>query len=88
MVGAHTGPGTARTGHIAPGLDADLLVVRGDPLADLGALADVVAVYRRGRLVSLDPARLGAGPAAVVDTLNGAWADALHTPGPSTSEHR
>ncbi|MFP5377212.1 MAG: amidohydrolase family protein [Acidimicrobiia bacterium] len=41
----------SRTGRIAPGMDADLLVVRGDPLADLGALHDVVAVYHRGRRV-------------------------------------
>lgn len=36
-------------GRVAPGFDADLLVVRGDPLADPGALLDVEAVYLDGR---------------------------------------
>lgn len=44
-----------RTGRIAPGFDADLLAVRGDPLAELGALLRVVAVYRRGSPVELGP---------------------------------
>jgi imidazolonepropionase-like amidohydrolase len=37
------------TGRIAPGLCADLLIVDGDPLADLGALLRPVAVFARGR---------------------------------------
>jgi imidazolonepropionase-like amidohydrolase len=41
-----------RTGRLAPGLDADLLAVAGDPLADLTALRDVVLVVSRGREVS------------------------------------
>jgi imidazolonepropionase-like amidohydrolase len=40
-----------RKGRIAPGYDADLLVVDGDPLADLGALHRIRAVYRRGTAV-------------------------------------
>ncbi|WP_084964431.1 amidohydrolase family protein [Thermoactinospora rubra] len=40
-----------RKGHIAPGYDADLLVVDGDPLADVAALRRPVAVYRMGTRV-------------------------------------
>ena len=43
------------TGRLAPGLAADVLVVDGDPLADLSALARPVAVWAAGR-----PARLPA----------------------------
>jgi imidazolonepropionase-like amidohydrolase len=39
----------ARTfGRVAPGQRADLLLVRGDPLADLGALADIEEVFLAG----------------------------------------
>ncbi|NUR92928.1 MAG: amidohydrolase family protein [Nonomuraea sp.] len=38
-----------RKGRIAPGYDADLLAVEGDPLADMAALRRPVAVYRMGR---------------------------------------
>jgi len=41
-----------RKGRIAAGYDADLLVVDGDPLADLTALRRVRAVYARGELVA------------------------------------
>jgi imidazolonepropionase-like amidohydrolase len=37
-----------RKGTLAPGTDADLLVVGGNPLQDLAALHDVRAVYRAG----------------------------------------
>ncbi|MGH3714079.1 MAG: amidohydrolase family protein [Micromonosporaceae bacterium] len=37
-----------RKGSLRPGHDADLLVVRGDALADVRALHDVLAVYRAG----------------------------------------
>ena len=37
-----------RKGRIAPGLDADLLAVNGDPLTDITALRNVAAVYRAG----------------------------------------
>ena len=40
-----------RKGRIAPGYDADLLAVAGDPLTDLSALCKVRAVYRSGRSV-------------------------------------
>ena len=40
-----------RTGTLEPGKDADVLVVDGNPLDDLSALRDVVAVYVRGRRV-------------------------------------
>jgi imidazolonepropionase-like amidohydrolase len=39
-----------RKGMIAPGYDADLLAVAGDPLADITALRRPRAVYRMGRL--------------------------------------
>ena len=38
----------SRKGRVAPGYDADLLVVDGDPLADLAALHRIRAVYVRG----------------------------------------
>ena len=41
-----------RKGRIAPGFDADLLVIDGDPLADLTALRRVRAVYARGARVA------------------------------------
>lgn len=37
-----------RKGRVAPGLDADLLAVEGDPLRDIGSLLHVAAVFRRG----------------------------------------
>lgn len=40
-----------RTGRLATGLDADLLVVLGDPFARVEALRDVQAVYVQGRQV-------------------------------------
>ena len=44
--------GLAETnGRLAVGLRADLLVVDGDPLADVAALRNVRAVYLEGRLV-------------------------------------
>ncbi|NUR87049.1 MAG: amidohydrolase family protein, partial [Nonomuraea sp.] len=38
-------------GRIAPGFDADLLVVQGDPTTDITALQNPLAVYRLGRKV-------------------------------------
>ena len=38
-----------RKGHLATGFDADLLLVHGDPLAEVAALKSVAAVYLRGR---------------------------------------
>ncbi|EWM13524.1 amidohydrolase [Kutzneria sp. 744] len=43
----------ARKGRIAPGYDADLLVVFGDPTSDLTAVRSVSAVYRAGTPVDL-----------------------------------
>jgi imidazolonepropionase-like amidohydrolase len=43
--------GYARSGHIAPGMDADLVVLRSDPSADITALANVVYTIRAGRFV-------------------------------------
>lgn len=43
-----------RTGSLTPGLEADLIVVRGDPRADLRALLDIQAVVTRGVLVDLE----------------------------------
>ena len=40
-----------RKGRIAPGYDADLLAVAGDPLADATAVREVVAVFRAGHRV-------------------------------------
>ena len=36
------------TGTLEPGKDADILVVGGDPLADINAIHDVIAVFARG----------------------------------------
>lgn len=40
-----------RTGRIAPGYEADLILVPGNPLADVAALQDVLLVMSNGRLV-------------------------------------
>jgi len=44
-----------RKGRLAPGFDADLLAVSGDPIVDAGALREVRGVWRGGRAVSVDP---------------------------------
>ncbi|HEV3364471.1 MAG TPA: amidohydrolase family protein [Acidimicrobiia bacterium] len=41
-----------RKGRIAPGYDADIIAVAGDPLEDLNVLLDVRAVIRSGRAVT------------------------------------
>jgi imidazolonepropionase-like amidohydrolase len=41
-----------RTGRLRPGLDADLLIVDGDPCTDISAVTQVRAVVSRGRPVS------------------------------------
>jgi imidazolonepropionase-like amidohydrolase len=43
--------GRDELGALAPGKAADLLAVRGNPLADIRALLDVAAVVARGRVV-------------------------------------
>ncbi|GII30120.1 amidohydrolase family protein [Planotetraspora mira] len=40
-----------RKGRLAPGMDADILAVAGDPLTDPAALLDVRAVFREGHRV-------------------------------------
>ena len=42
----------ARTGRLAPGLDADIVVVDGDPAADISALARVRLTFRRGKRIT------------------------------------
>jgi imidazolonepropionase-like amidohydrolase len=42
----------SRKGRLAPGFDADLVAVAGDPLTDPAALSEVRAVYLGGRLIS------------------------------------
>ncbi|MFH8562520.1 amidohydrolase family protein [Streptomyces sp. NPDC017988] len=53
---------TPRRGRIARGAHADLLAVAGNPTQDIGALRNVLAVYRGGLLVHLAPARQAPGP--------------------------
>jgi imidazolonepropionase-like amidohydrolase len=42
-------------GTLEPGKEADLLVVRGDPLKDIRQMADVWAVYKGGQHVAPSP---------------------------------
>ena len=42
---------TGRKGRLVAGLDADLLLLDGDPLADITTLRNVEAVYLRGQRV-------------------------------------
>jgi imidazolonepropionase-like amidohydrolase len=49
---AATAAGLAgRTGRLRPGLDADLILVGGDPTVDIAAVLDVRVVISRGRVV-------------------------------------
>jgi imidazolonepropionase-like amidohydrolase len=43
--------GYAHSGRIAPGMDADLVVLRSDPAADVTALAHVVYTIRAGQFI-------------------------------------
>jgi imidazolonepropionase-like amidohydrolase len=43
------------TGALEPGKEADLLVVRGNPLEDVRRMADVAAVYKGGLKVGVLP---------------------------------
>jgi imidazolonepropionase-like amidohydrolase len=42
---------SGRTGRLAPGLDADIVVVAGDPLTDIRALGQVRLTMKRGRVL-------------------------------------
>jgi imidazolonepropionase-like amidohydrolase len=42
-----------RKGRIAPGFDADILAVNGDPIADPATLHQIRAVYARGAAVPI-----------------------------------
>ena len=44
-----------RTGRLRAGLDADLLLVNGDPTTDITAIRDVCTVVSRGRIVNTYP---------------------------------
>jgi imidazolonepropionase-like amidohydrolase len=44
--------GLGRKGRLRAGHDADLVIVDGDPLTDIRALAAVSAVYLNGRAVA------------------------------------
>jgi imidazolonepropionase-like amidohydrolase len=46
---------TRRTGRLRIGLDADLLLVNGDPATDITAIRDVRTVVSRGRIVNTYP---------------------------------
>jgi imidazolonepropionase-like amidohydrolase len=60
----------SRKGRLAPGFDADILAVAGDPTTDVRALLDVRAVFRAGRRVSrmADPRVEPPGRVAPPDT--------------------
>jgi imidazolonepropionase-like amidohydrolase len=49
----------ARIGAVAPGLDADLIAVEGDPSRDVGALRRVAFVMRQGVVYKQGPAAAG-----------------------------
>jgi len=44
-----------RTGRLRPGLEADLLIVNGDPAADITAIRNVRTVISRGQAVNPRP---------------------------------
>lgn len=52
-------------GRIAPGLRADLLLVRGDPTADITATRDILHVWRSGVELSAAPAPASADDGAI-----------------------
>lgn len=49
--------GLSDRGRIAPGLRADLLLVPGDPVADVNAVRDIAAIWKNGRPVNRRPAK-------------------------------
>lgn len=46
-------------GRLAEGLNADLLLVEGDPLEDIDATLNIQGVWREGRICSAHAAKLG-----------------------------
>lgn len=48
--------GTADRGRIAPGMRADLVLVEGDPLADITATRAIAGVWKNGYRIERDPA--------------------------------
>lgn len=68
---------TSRTGRLRAGLDADLLLVNGDPVTDITAIRDVRTVVSRGRVIS--PAQAPAG--------HGAPRPSRHSGGARRAEH-
>lgn len=61
--------GLADRGRIAPGLRADLLLVEGDPLADITATRAIAAVWKNGQRVERDAAAGAVAAAAPMQTL-------------------
>lgn len=49
-VGSAEWLGLGKTGVIAPGYDADLVLVNGDPLTDVARLTDIQRVWKKGRV--------------------------------------
>jgi imidazolonepropionase-like amidohydrolase len=47
----------SKIGTIAPGFEADLVAVAGDPSEDITAVRRVVFVMKGGRLIKFDPGR-------------------------------
>ena len=45
----------ASKGKVEPGLDADLVVLDGDPIADVGNLAKVATTIRAGKVIYQKP---------------------------------
>jgi imidazolonepropionase-like amidohydrolase len=46
-----------RIGRVAPGFEADLVAVEGNPLDDITAVRRVTFVMKGGRVVRFDPSR-------------------------------
>jgi hypothetical protein len=62
---------STRVGTIAPGLDADLFVVRGDPSRNISDVRNVDVVFKRG--VGYDPSKLIASVQGTVGELDVRW---------------
>lgn len=70
----------ADRGRIAPGLRADLLLVDGDPTADITAIRKIVGVWKQGRRIDRDHQR------TLVQQQNEALAKMKNAPAPHGSE--